>query len=139
MQFKKGKKWINDFSFFERNFWEPLLDRVQRGEINSWAYRWLASIWTNNGLVLSPPVNLVSNIGFGQQATNCKTKSPFANIPAGKLIKVSFPEKIERNKKYDDKVFFKVFYSGKKKHNRFVLSILMLRYYVKKIWSFKYV
>jgi len=54
------------------------------------AYPLSASIWHKGGLSVTPNVNLVSNIGFGEDATH--TKLPLAhsdNIhikPLGKLI-----------------------------------------------------
>lgn len=36
----------------------------------TWDYQWVYSCWKNNGLAITPRVNLVSNIGIGPDATN---------------------------------------------------------------------
>jgi hypothetical protein len=39
-------------------------------------------MWANSGLAITPNVNLVSNIGYGQDALHHKgADSPFANMP----------------------------------------------------------
>jgi hypothetical protein len=54
----------------ERRYWEAIFDRVAHGEIDSWAYPWTASVWYHGGLTATPNVNLVTNIGFGEDATS---------------------------------------------------------------------
>jgi hypothetical protein len=46
--------------------------RTRNGEIDTWDYAWFYSILKNRGLCLNPTTNLVSNIGFDQQATHTK-------------------------------------------------------------------
>ena len=59
----------------ERRYWQKILDQVFTGQIDSWAYPWTASIWYKGGLTVIPNVNLVSNIGFGEDATHTKSKN----------------------------------------------------------------
>lgn len=47
-----------------------VFDRVTQGTIDSWAYPWTACVWYYGGLTATPNVNLVSNIGFGPDATH---------------------------------------------------------------------
>jgi hypothetical protein len=72
----------------ERRYWARIFDRVSRGEIDSWAYPWTACVWYHGGLTATPNVNLVTNIGFGPDATHTKsTKNPYgtAVAPLGSL------------------------------------------------------
>lgn len=46
------------------------LQMAHQGKLSSWAYRWAFSIWSNNGVALSPGINLSHNIGFGPNATH---------------------------------------------------------------------
>lgn len=46
--------------------------RTQAGEIDTWDHQWHYTIFRENGLVVCPRVNLVSNIGFGPDATHTK-------------------------------------------------------------------
>lgn len=59
----------------ERSFWEKSLRELQDGMGNTWDYRWLYSIWKHDGLAVMPRVNLVENIGFGEEATHTKSGS----------------------------------------------------------------
>lgn len=72
-EWKKSPHWqaIHSDSF-ERRYWERIFDRVAAGEIESWAYPWMASMWYQNGLTATPNAHLVSNIGFGPEATHTR-------------------------------------------------------------------
>jgi hypothetical protein len=47
-----------------------LFDSTFSGKTNSWGYRWLYSVWKNNGRAISPGVNLIRNVGFTKEATH---------------------------------------------------------------------
>lgn len=47
------------------------------GKMSTWAVKWYASIFLNNGLCLHPNRSLVSNIGFDNTGTHCTTTSEF--------------------------------------------------------------
>jgi hypothetical protein len=53
-------------------YWRRILDLTYSGKINSWAYRWMFSCWMQSGLSLHAHVNLITNVGFGQEATRTK-------------------------------------------------------------------
>lgn len=61
---------------FSENFaqlaWERRLTRAAEGSLNSWATPWLFTVWQCSGLAAVPATNLVSNIGFGEDATHTK-------------------------------------------------------------------
>src|SRR5690606_7815149 len=60
-QFDKQK--TKDFSVEGKmNYWKQLLD-FKNNKNNSWAIRWYASVFLNNGLVLYPSKSLVEIIG----------------------------------------------------------------------------
>jgi len=56
----------------EAEYWAEIFNRVHRNEIDSWAYPWTFACWKQHGLAALPAVNLVTNIGFGEQATHTK-------------------------------------------------------------------
>ena len=76
--------------FRQALYWRWLLNRVVNGRIVSWAYKWTFAHWFNNGLSVVPRVNLVTNMGFGEDATNTKTKSRWLSL---KVQRLSFPLK----------------------------------------------
>jgi hypothetical protein len=41
-----------------------------RGDVDYWDYQWTFACWAQNGLSILPSVSLVSNIGFGPDATH---------------------------------------------------------------------
>lgn len=95
----------------ERWFWNDTFDKQHRGEIDSWAYPWLFSCWTQNALTVLPSVNLISNIGFSEDATHCTSaESQFANLPVGSLHTLQHPKRIYRNVEADRYTFLRNFY-----------------------------
>jgi hypothetical protein len=90
----------------ERRYWEKIFDRVYAGQIDSWAYPWTACVWKFGGLTATPNVNLVSNIGFGEDATHTTaTKSAQAELPTQSLGRITHPKLVKRDDKADQWVF----------------------------------
>lgn len=55
----------------ERSYWMNIWDQLfTRGIPDSWAYRWSLVCMANHGLTALPNQNLVTNVGFGDQATH---------------------------------------------------------------------
>lgn len=52
--------------------WRKRFDDVYRGRVNSWATRWTLACWLQSGLTALPCHNLVTNVGFGRQASNTR-------------------------------------------------------------------
>ena len=52
--------------------WENTLRAIDTKLVNAWDWHWYFSIASQNQLTIFPPVNLVSNIGFGNDATHTK-------------------------------------------------------------------
>ncbi|NEP18054.1 MAG: glycosyltransferase family 2 protein [Leptolyngbya sp. SIO4C1] len=50
-----------------------LLEATYQGKTKSWAYQFFFMSLLNSGLTITPAVNLVANVGFGQQATNTRS------------------------------------------------------------------
>ena len=75
---KKFKKIdIHEFNLdgFE-NFWHQVLQN-KKGEINTWAVFWYATIFTNKGLCLNPSKTFSLNIGHDASGVHCDTNSYF--------------------------------------------------------------
>ena len=55
----------------ERNYWLRIWQRLlDQGKPDSWAYRWTFTCLVNGGLSALPNRNLVTNVGFGSDATH---------------------------------------------------------------------
>ncbi len=55
-------------------YWTEIFERTYNEHINIWDYQWTLTCWLQSGLSIIPNVNLVSNIGFGADATHFKQK-----------------------------------------------------------------
>ena len=73
---------------FERKFWAKTFQSVYDGSIDTWDYQWVLSNWKNSMISIIPNANLVSNIGFGLDATHTKTGSNYSSIP---VEDINFP------------------------------------------------
>jgi hypothetical protein len=59
------------------------IDAVYDGHVDTWDCQWVLACWIHHGLTIRPQVNLVSNIGFGAQATHTRdVDNPTANLAA---------------------------------------------------------
>lgn len=55
----------------ERGYWTGVWDKLyQNNDPDSWAYRWIFTCISMGGITVLPNRNLVSNIGFGPDATH---------------------------------------------------------------------
>jgi len=70
-------------SFHEALYWCMLIEMNFQGRLNSWGLPWVMYNWRSGSLAIYPAVNMVSNIGFGAQATHTGAATdPVANLPA---------------------------------------------------------
>jgi len=66
-------EFINDQDIVNfKKYWMEIKLLLDHGRINSWAYRWIFSIWAKSGLTITPNKNLVQNIGYGDDGTHTK-------------------------------------------------------------------
>jgi hypothetical protein len=73
----------------EAGYWQNIFQAVYTKRVNSWAYRWTFACWIQHGLSVLPNKNLVTNVGFGADATHTLLGNKNrANLP---LEEVSFP------------------------------------------------
>lgn len=67
-------------------YWSKRFERVYQGKIDTWDYQWVFSNWMEGRLSALPSVNLISNIGFGADATHTTSSSPLANLPTEAIL-----------------------------------------------------
>jgi len=90
----------------ERRFWQKIFENVSQGLVDTWDYQLLATLWFRGGLVVTPNTNLVSNIGFGANATHTtQLNSKLQSLPTGEICKVNHPDALGRNYQADRYVF----------------------------------
>ncbi|GHT56039.1 hemolytic protein HlpA [Bacteroidia bacterium] len=90
-------------------FWKNIFRLMQQHKIDTWDFQWAISIWFNRGLTIIPNKNLVSNIGFGEDATHTtgKSKNNLANLPTFAILPLKHPNTIEQDKNADVHVAYK--------------------------------
>ena len=69
----------------EQKFWQKVFQAVYDGKIDTWDYQWVLSSWSQGMVSIIPAVNLISNIGFGADATHTKSASIYANMDTHEL------------------------------------------------------
>jgi hypothetical protein len=76
-----------------RRYWRLTFKHVARGQITTvWDFQWTYAIFAQNGLCIIPNVNLVSNLGWGPQATNTfDPKNIMANLKTQSLDSIIHP------------------------------------------------
>lgn len=99
----------------ERRYWTQIFDKVYADKIDTWDYPWTASVWHMGGLTATPNVNLVSNIGFGSDATHTIEKSSnLALMPVMPLKTLKEPDSVVQNHEADLYIFEHTF-NGRKR------------------------
>jgi hypothetical protein len=90
-QIVKDEHWLDNLLQHPAliKYWTKRIQACYEGEINTWDYIWTLSCWMQNGLVILPNVNLVSNLGFCTGATHTgNADSPFSNMAT---LPIEFP------------------------------------------------
>jgi hypothetical protein len=88
------------------DYWRNEFDQVYHRTLDTWDYVWTFSCWANSGLTCTPRLNLVSNIGFGADATHCRdNNSSSSNLPRFDIdLPLKHPPLIVRNADADTHV-----------------------------------
>ncbi len=73
-----------------------MLVRQSKGEIDSWAIRWFASVFLSGGLCLHPSLSLVANIGHDGTGTHCEVSKVYDGY-ISPIMPASFPTIIEES------------------------------------------
>jgi hypothetical protein len=64
----------------EVTYWKKIFDLIYRGRIDTWDYQWVFANWVKGRMSVIPAVNMISNIGFGKNATHTTGASDLANL-----------------------------------------------------------
>lgn len=105
--FKKSIQWSMR-GLIERKYWEEVFDKVYNNIINTWDYQLTAALFYYNGLSIVPNVNLVSNIGYGLDATHTTNSNDrHANLPIFGMDNIKHPKEVIINSEADFYTFYK--------------------------------
>ena len=83
-------------------YWVKCWLSTYLGEIDTWDYDWMYTFLIKGGICIKPSVNLVSNIGFGEDSTHTSNpNSKSANLPLHELGKIEHPTAVICNEEAD--------------------------------------
>jgi hypothetical protein len=106
----KGLDYI--FSDIEhQKYWLNVLkDTYEADKKVTWDFQWIYAQWSHGGVAIVPSINLVSNIGYREDATHTKRKSKLANIPTSKInFPLDHPVIQSRNLRIDNSIQNSIF------------------------------
>lgn len=68
----RDENWLKDILMNDRITarWNKTFEVLFQGHVDTWDIQWLFTCWVQSGLVILPNINLISNIGFGSDATH---------------------------------------------------------------------
>ncbi len=109
--------------------WDKLYRKFKnRKKSNAWDFQWSIYIFMNNKLCVELKANLVKNIGFGEDSTNCSdSNSPLADASFGKLLlPLKHPQTISWDEKHEKQ--------RSKEYTKYYTQLLFNK--IKKIFKF---
>lgn len=85
------------------NYWSNIFQAMYDKQIDTWDYQWIFACWLQSGLNIHAGVNLVSNIGFGVEATHTvQASSEFSRLPRQSInFPLKHPSFVVRNARAD--------------------------------------
>ncbi|MBH8563643.1 glycosyltransferase family 2 protein [Nostoc sp. CENA67] len=128
---EEAKERVRDFIADDKHFHAlaNVCSQAYNKEVDAWSYQWLFQCCLHSGIEVVPSVNLISNIGFGQDAAHTKNAYDVrSKIPLSPLL---FPLK-EPDAMVIDRKYFNMVSKRLSKNNH---PILKLRNKINKLFS----
>lgn len=72
-------------TMIEREYWIDVLRSLLAGNIDTWDFQLIFSLWKTGGVTVCPHRNLVTNIGYGPDATHTNFDGALAHQPVSAL------------------------------------------------------
>ncbi|MCX6165555.1 MAG: hypothetical protein NTU73_11970 [Ignavibacteriae bacterium] len=106
--------------------WLKLFQTVYDNALDTWDFQWVYTVWEQKGMSIIPNVNLVSNIGFGEEATHTRDSDHIlSENKSGKMSKLIHTENIVQNLEADKYTFYHKIYQSKWKKIKYKLKSLL--------------
>ncbi len=95
----------------ERAFWRHGWDSIAERRLDTWDYQWALAFLTANGLAVTPSTNLVSNVGFGSDATHTRSRLLAIRPAVGAIgFPLRHPVHVEADREADEFTARRLFY-----------------------------
>ena len=85
-----------------KSYWLQVYENMKMKKIDTWDYQWTFTLWNNNQLTVLPNINLIENIGFGEDATHTISEGEFANLKKHDIDLKKYTQDIVQDKEADD-------------------------------------
>ena len=90
------------------HYWVNLFNHVKNKPVDTWDASWQYSLLKNNGYSITPTNNLITNIGFGSNATHTKTKEGLS-LPTNPIpLPINHPPEVLIDTKADNNLMVKL-------------------------------
>jgi hypothetical protein len=88
----------------ERRFWRWAWDGAASGAIDTWDLQWVFAAIRRGALSINPGVNLVSNVGFGEESTHTgEDDGEVGRLPVEEMeFPLRHPDRLERDQGADE-------------------------------------
>ena len=88
----------------QKSYWDRIFSMVKHDRMGEscWDYQFYFSCWKNRQLAICPPVNLVSNVGFGEDATHTNSANNMLNHKTSPILPLVHPKYIVHERSIDD-------------------------------------
>ncbi len=109
------KKIFSDI--FIQKEWLGIFIKLKENKIDTWDYQLQLLTFFENGLCITPNINLISNIGFREDATHTNDihhHAHHANLPLGEISEIIHPDYFLPEKEADYFILKKEFYLKEK-------------------------
>jgi hypothetical protein len=126
-------KKINN-TFFFKIYWNYIFNLCYEGKINTWDYQWIYASWQQSGLSIIPSVNLIRNIGIGNNSTH-HVDEYFSKFSEQQLLfPLIHPTKIQKTINLDILLTEKIFTTTKLNY----LKIFLMKFRIFKVIKNKF-
>jgi hypothetical protein len=86
----------------EAEHWHRIFEAVHHGKIDTWDYQWIFASWMEGWVSVMPSVNLISNIGWGPDATHTFGGGDLGNMAVENIsFPLIHPQGVYRNTRAD--------------------------------------
>ncbi len=90
----------------EAGYWREILHGIKAGDIDTWDFQFFFSCWREGANHVMPGRNLVSNVGYGPEATHTNFTSLMANLPVHPLTVTPEPIPLHPLPVVDNLIFY---------------------------------
>ena len=94
-----------------KKYWRDIFEKMKNKQVDTWDYQWVFTMWKHQGFSAIPQRNLITNMGFGSDATHTTKQSRFSNLRRYEIIDLIHPATIKQEEDadlYTSSIMFKI-------------------------------